>query len=262
MLFRHRIDVARRAAGAGRAEAEPVPLDPAEPLRAGMPALPRLCPHRRAAAHRRRRGLAVLASSLPRARSRDAQRPVRRAAGPTADSAGVFVHESPSSTRAASIGAGTRIWHFCHVLGGARIGRDCVIGQNVMIGPDVAVGDHCKIQNNVSLYQGVTLEDGVFCGPSCVFTNVLNPRAEIERKDEFRADPGAARRDDRRQCHDRLRPHARRVLLRRAPAPWSRATCPRSLWSPAIRRGASAGSAGAASAWGRSHLPAHRRALP
>ena len=72
------------------------------------------------------------------------------------------------------------------MLAGSRIGRDCVIGQNVMIGPDVEIGDRCKIQNNVSVYPGVTLEDGVFCGPSCVFTNVINPRAEIERKDEFR----------------------------------------------------------------------------
>src|SRR5690606_2849666 len=85
-----------------------------------------------------------------------------------------------------TIGSGTKVWHFSHVLKGSRIGRDCVIGQNVMIGPDVTVGDRCKIQNNVSLYKGVTLEDGVFCGPSCVFTNVLNPRAEVERKDEFR----------------------------------------------------------------------------
>lgn len=84
-----------------------------------------------------------------------------------------------------NIGPGTRIWHFSHVLPGSVIGRDCVIGQNVMIGPDVRIGDRCKIQNNVSVYKGVTLEDGVFCGPSCVFTNVNTPRAEIERKDEF-----------------------------------------------------------------------------
>ena len=84
------------------------------------------------------------------------------------------------------IGTGTRIWHFSHLMRGCRVGRDCVIGQNVMIGPNVVVGDRCKIQNNVSIYEGVTLEDGVFCGPSCVFTNVGNPRAEVERKDEFR----------------------------------------------------------------------------
>ncbi|MEE8435184.1 MAG: Gfo/Idh/MocA family oxidoreductase [bacterium] len=100
--------------------------------------------------------------------------------------AGYVVHESAFIDQPSEIGAGTRIWHFSHVLKGSRIGRDCSIGQNVMIGPDVTVGDNCKIQNNVSLYKGVTLEDGVFCGPSCVFTNVINPRAEIERKDEFR----------------------------------------------------------------------------
>jgi UDP-2-acetamido-3-amino-2,3-dideoxy-glucuronate N-acetyltransferase len=98
-----------------------------------------------------------------------------------------FVHESSYVDEGCTVGAGSRIWHFSHILRGSRIGRDCVIGQNVMIGPDVSVGDGCKIQNNVSLYKGVTLEDGVFCGPSCVFTNVLNPRAEVERKDEFRA---------------------------------------------------------------------------
>jgi UDP-2-acetamido-3-amino-2,3-dideoxy-glucuronate N-acetyltransferase len=98
----------------------------------------------------------------------------------------VFVHQSSYVDEGCTIGPGTRIWHFAHVLAGSRIGRDCVIGQNVMIGPDVAIGDGCKIQNNVSLYKGVTLEEGVFCGPSCVFTNVLNPRAEVERKDEFR----------------------------------------------------------------------------
>jgi UDP-2-acetamido-3-amino-2,3-dideoxy-glucuronate N-acetyltransferase len=98
-----------------------------------------------------------------------------------------FVHDSSYVDEGCTVGAGTRIWHFSHILRGSRIGRDCVIGQNVMIGPDVSVGDGCKIQNNVSLYRGVTLEDGVFCGPSCVFTNVLNPRAEVERKDEFRA---------------------------------------------------------------------------
>lgn len=97
-----------------------------------------------------------------------------------------FVHESSYVDDGVTLGTGTKIWHFSHVLSGCRIGANCSIGQNVMIGPDVTVGDNCKIQNNVSLYKGVELEDGVFCGPSCVFTNVLNPRAEIERKDEFR----------------------------------------------------------------------------
>lgn len=99
---------------------------------------------------------------------------------------GVAIHESAYVDGEVNIGDGTKIWHFVHILKGCRIGKLCSIGQNVMIGPDVLVGDKCKIQNNVSLYAGVELEDGVFCGPSCVFTNVSNPRAEIERKSEFR----------------------------------------------------------------------------
>jgi UDP-2-acetamido-3-amino-2,3-dideoxy-glucuronate N-acetyltransferase len=97
-----------------------------------------------------------------------------------------FVHETAIVDGGCDIGEGTKIWHFSHIIKGSKIGQNCVIGQNVMIGPDVVIGNACKIQNNVSLYKGVTLEDGVFCGPSCVFTNVHNPRAEIERKDEFR----------------------------------------------------------------------------
>ena len=99
---------------------------------------------------------------------------------------GVSIHESAYVDEPCNIGAGTKIWHFSHVLAGTSIGRDCVLGQNVVVGPDVSIGDKVKIQNNVSIYKGVTLEDGVFCGPSCVFTNVNNPRSEIERKNEFR----------------------------------------------------------------------------
>lgn len=100
--------------------------------------------------------------------------------------ASVFVHESAYVDDGVTIGEGTRIWHFSHILGQVAIGKDCVIGQNVMIGPRVRVGDRCKIQNNVSLFEGVDLEDDVFCGPSCVFTNVNNPRAFVNRKAEFR----------------------------------------------------------------------------
>jgi UDP-2-acetamido-3-amino-2,3-dideoxy-glucuronate N-acetyltransferase len=99
---------------------------------------------------------------------------------------GVLIHESSYVDAPARIGAGTRIWHFCHILPNTRIGSDCSLGQNVVAGPEVTIGDRCKIQNNVSIYKGVTLEDGVFCGPSCVFTNVNNPRAEVQRMDEAR----------------------------------------------------------------------------
>ena len=99
---------------------------------------------------------------------------------------GALIHVSAYVDSPAKIGAGTKVWHFSHVLAGTEIGRDCSLGQNVMAGPDVMIGDNCKIQNNVSLYAGVTLDEGVFCGPSCVFTNVNNPRAELRRMDEAR----------------------------------------------------------------------------
>ncbi len=98
-----------------------------------------------------------------------------------------FVHESAYVDGNTSIGAGTKLWHFVHVLSNTHIGADCSLGQNVMAGPDVTMGKGCKVQNNVALYKGVTLEDHVFCGPSCVFTNVLTPRAHVQRKDEFAA---------------------------------------------------------------------------
>ena len=97
-----------------------------------------------------------------------------------------FAHETAIIDHGCEIGKGSKIWHFSHILKGTKIGEECIIGQNVVVGPDSIVGNHCKIQNNVSLYKGVILDDGVFCGPSCVFTNVHNPRAEIERKNEFR----------------------------------------------------------------------------
>jgi len=97
-----------------------------------------------------------------------------------------FVHPTSVVDEDVKIGEGTKIWHFSHILKNSEIGENCIIGQNVMIGPDVKIGNGCKIQNNVSVYKGVILQDYVFCGPSCVFTNVINPRAFIERKDEFK----------------------------------------------------------------------------
>ena len=97
-----------------------------------------------------------------------------------------FVHQSSNIDENVEIGRDTKIWHFSHILGNSKIGLNCTIGQNVVIGPNVKIGNNVKIQNNVSIYDGVTLEDDVFCGPSCVFTNVNNPRSEIIRKDEYR----------------------------------------------------------------------------
>jgi len=97
-----------------------------------------------------------------------------------------FVHESSYVDDPSEIGEGTKIWHFSHVMSNSKIGRRCNLGQNVVISPDVRIGDNVKIQNNVSVYTGVELEDDVFCGPSMVFTNVVNPRSHVSRKDEFR----------------------------------------------------------------------------
>lgn len=97
-----------------------------------------------------------------------------------------FVHESAYVDEPATIGPRTKIWHFCHVMKGAEIGPDCNLGQNVLVASGVKIGRGVKIQNNVSLYEGVELGDYVFCGPSCVFTNVVNPRGEIVRKNEYK----------------------------------------------------------------------------
>lgn len=98
---------------------------------------------------------------------------------------GYYAHPTAVIDDGVTIGAGTKVWHFAHVLGGSKLGERCVVSQNVMIGPNVTIGNGCKIQNNVSLYEGVTLEDDVFCGPSMVFTNVLLPRAHVNRRSEF-----------------------------------------------------------------------------
>jgi UDP-2-acetamido-3-amino-2,3-dideoxy-glucuronate N-acetyltransferase len=98
----------------------------------------------------------------------------------------VFVHESSYVDEGAVVGRGTKVWHFCHVMPGAVIGERCNLGQNVVVMPGTRIGNNVKIQNNVSVYEGVELEDDVFCGPSCVFTNVLNPRSHVSRKSEYR----------------------------------------------------------------------------
>ena len=94
-------------------------------------------------------------------------------------------HETAIIDDGAQIGSGSRVWHFTHICGGAKIGKNVSLGQNVFVGNKVSIGDNCKIQNNVSVYDDVILEEGVFCGPSMVFTNVINPRALVERKNEY-----------------------------------------------------------------------------
>ncbi len=182
VLYPHRIEWRDALPVPQRAEADPVALDQGEPLQlecrhfldciatGGTP---------RTDGREGLRVLRVLArASTALTGAAAAQRPARRDAQ---------IHETAFVDEPCEIGAGTRIWHFAHILAHTRIGRDCSLGQNVMVGPDVTIGNRCKIQNNVSIYKGVTLEDEVFCGPSCVFTNVDNPRAAVERKDEFRA---------------------------------------------------------------------------
>jgi UDP-2-acetamido-3-amino-2,3-dideoxy-glucuronate N-acetyltransferase len=127
------------------------------------------------------------------------------------------IHPSAIVDQGAQIGEGSRVWHFVHVCGGAKIGKGVSLGQNVFVGNQVTIGDRCKVQNNVSVYDNVTLEEGVFCGPSMVFTNVHNPRALIERKNEYR-----------------------NTLVKKAPrsgptAPWSAASplVNTPLWAPA-----------------------------
>jgi len=97
-----------------------------------------------------------------------------------------FMHESSYVDSGVEIGKGTKIWHFCHIMSGAQIGQDCSLGQNVNVGSKAVIGNRVKVQNNVSVYDDVILEDDVFCGPSCVFTNVINPRAFVERKHEYK----------------------------------------------------------------------------
>lgn len=96
-----------------------------------------------------------------------------------------FAHESAYVDEPCEIGAGTKIWHFCHIMPRAKIGRNCNFGQNVLVSSDVVIGNNVKVQNNVSIYTGVELEDDVFCGPSCVFTNVINPRSQIVRHSQY-----------------------------------------------------------------------------
>lgn len=186
VIYPHRIEWRQSLPTPMRAEAAPVKLVEQEPLSVECKHFLECIASATVPRTDGREGLRVLRVLARATAALKAPAAASAAVDPTPRFPGVKIHESAFVDDPCEIGAGTRIWHFCHVLPRTRIGRDCSLGQNVMVGPDVSVGDRCKIQNNVSLYAGVTLEDGVFCGPSCVFTNVMNPRAEIERKSEFR----------------------------------------------------------------------------
>ncbi|MBW1981222.1 MAG: Gfo/Idh/MocA family oxidoreductase [Deltaproteobacteria bacterium] len=205
LLYPHQIKWVKRLPVAAKGEAEAVPLDMQEPLAVECRHFLDCIANGRPARTDGREGLRVLrvleasqeslnqnssqvsleqskalateAASSPIARAKDASEVA--AAQP-------FIHESAYVDEGVTIGPATKIWHFCHILAGSRIGGNCTIGQNVMIGPRVTIGSGCKIQNNVSVYQGVTVEDEVFLGPSVVFTNVYNPRAHIPRRHELR----------------------------------------------------------------------------
>ena len=187
-VYRHKIEWRNGIPQPAKAEGMPIPIRPTEPLNLECQHFLECLASRETPRTDGREGLRVL-RVLQRAqeglgspkRATTVQVRAYRHSFP-----GVQIHESAYVDDAVEIGDGTRIWHFAHVHPRVRLGRNCTLGQNVVIGPDVVIGDNCKIQNNVSLYEGVTLEDGVFCGPACVFTNVSNPRAEIERKSEIR----------------------------------------------------------------------------
>jgi acetyltransferase-like isoleucine patch superfamily enzyme len=200
LLYPHRVEWRDNLPVPSKAEAEPITVPQAEPLRQecqhfldciASGATPRTDGREGV---RVLRVLARASTALSEARnqapkgSAEHAKPVAPAQSRVVGThPGVKIHESAYVDAEVTIGEGTSIWHFSHILGAVTIGRKCSIGQNVVIGPKVIIGDGVKLQNNVSVYEGVTLEDGVFCGPSCVFTNVMNPRAEIVRKSEYRA---------------------------------------------------------------------------
>lgn len=194
VLYHHEIKWERGVPAPAKAEPEPIDIPQTEPLRSE-------CKHflesimtgqrPQTDGHEGVRVLKVLNASQRSLDEHGKMTSLEHAVAPTRPTSmsathPYFVHPKAVVDENVTIGEGAKIWHFSHILSGSRIGGHCNIGQNVVMGPDVTIGRNCKIQNNVSLYKGVTLENGVFCGPSMVFTNVYNPRAEIRKMDQVR----------------------------------------------------------------------------
>ncbi len=186
-LYPHRVDWIERVPVAVKAEAETVPLPEAEPLAQECRHFLECVATRQRPRTDGRNGVEVLKvleacqQSLEHGGS-----PVRLAAAPVEPAPRYYAHPTATIDAGCEIGEGTKIWHYSHVMPGARVGRGCNFGQNVLVARDVVIGNNVKIQNNVSVYEGVVLEDDVFCGPSMVFTNVINPRSHVSRKHEYR----------------------------------------------------------------------------
>ncbi len=182
VLYPHEIAWKEQMPVPEKAKGEAVPLDESEPLKLECQHFIDSVAEGRTPHTDGREGLRVLQVLQDAQKSMDTS---GRAVMSGTDT-DIFIHETAIVDTGATLGEGTKVWHFSHILPESRIGRNCVIGQGTMIGPDVSIADGCKIQNNVSIFKGVTLEDNVFCGPSMVFTNVFNPRANIRRMDEAR----------------------------------------------------------------------------
>ena len=186
-VYPHRIDWIDRMPVPVKADPEVVPLPPDEPLRLECAHFLECVASRTTPQTDGLNGVRVLSVLQAGQRSLDANGALEPVAEPKPrQTQDYFVHPTAIVDGGCEIGRGTKIWHWVHVLPNSRIGESCILGQNVMVGPDVSIGNGVKIQNNVAVYKGVILEDYVFCGPSMVFTNVINPRSEINRKDEFR----------------------------------------------------------------------------
>ncbi|MBN2579200.1 MAG: Gfo/Idh/MocA family oxidoreductase [Pirellulales bacterium] len=188
LLYSHRVDWQKRIPKAVKAEATAVELEKAEPLKQECRHFLECVESRSTPRSDGREGLRVLKvlDSCQRSMERAKIEHADLTAAAAAAQVSYFAHPSAFVDQPCTIGPGTKIWHFSHIMKGARIGERTSIGQNVVVASTAVIGNGVKIQNNVSLYDGVVLEDGVFCGPSMVFTNVINPRSEIVRKDEYK----------------------------------------------------------------------------